>query len=78
MAFRVQTWSYKRSGRPKTATPEIEQVHNLVNEDPGLTKHEIGDDISILDEQIHKFHMKELLVETCVCLILLNFQLPQF
>ena len=42
-----------REGRPKTAiTSEIiEQVHNIVSEDPSLTKHEIVNAIGISDER---------------------------
>jgi len=48
-----------RSGRPKTATtPEIiEQVHNIVSEDPSLTKREIANTIGISDERVlHILH----------------------
>lgn len=60
-----------RSGRPKTATtPEIiEQVHNMVNENPSLTKREIAHTIGISDERVlHILHeelrMKKLVLHT--------------
>lgn len=43
-----------RSGRPKTATTSeiIEQIHNMVTENPSLTKREIADTIGISDERV--------------------------
>ena len=46
-------------GRPKTATTAeiIEQVHNMVSEDPSLTKREIANAIGISDERVlHILH----------------------
>ena len=56
-----------REGRPKTTTTLdiIEQVHNIVSEDPGLTKREIANAIGISDERVlqilhGELHMKKL------------------
>ena len=56
-----------REGRPKTGTtPEIiKQFHNIVSEDPNLTKREIANAIDISDERVfhilhEELHMRKL------------------
>lgn len=49
-----------RKGRPKSATEIIEQVNDIICEDPILTKLEIFDTIGILDER-----MLHILYELC-------------
>ena len=56
-----------REGLPKTATtPEIiEQVHNIVSEDPNLTKREIANAIDISNERVIHILHGELQMKKC-------------